>query len=161
MAGESYALLTPPSGSTFIAGHAARASQIEQLRQCIAILGKRRPIAGGGSDTDGHTGVAYERLRNTVPVQLCEEDYRGLTVTAHFRVRVANASGTVQVRLRNTDDGSDIAEMTAAVSDTSLTDYEVTATLPAGTTRKNCEWQIVVGDATYPGYALTWLEYGL
>jgi hypothetical protein len=161
MAGETFSALTPPSGSTFIAGHAARASQIERIRQCLVILGKKRPIGSGGSDTDGHDGTSYARLRNTVPIPLCEEDYRGFTVTAYVRTRVLDAAGTVRVRLRNTDDNSTVAEMVAAVSVTTLTDYTLTVTLPAGTTRKNCEWQIQVSNALYPGYAVVWLEYGL
>ena len=161
MAGETYALLTPPSGTTFVAGHAARASQIERIRQCLVILGKPRPIPCGGSDTDGHNDTTYARLRNSVPLELCEEDYRGLTVTAVFHVRVSNASGSVRLRLRNTDDGSDVAEMVAAVNDITRTEYRVTCTLPPGTTRRTCEWQIVVNDAAYFGYAVVSLEHGL
>ena len=117
MAGESYGLVTPPSGSTFIAGHAARASQIERVRQNLVILGKRRYVELGGDSEAGVTDTSYVWAPNGKAIELCEEDVRGLTLTLRVWVKVNNASGTVRVRLRNTTDGSNVAEMAAAVSE--------------------------------------------
>jgi hypothetical protein len=160
MAGEIFALLVPPTGSTFIAGHAARASQIERIRQVIVILAKPRYIHCGGQDGDGHDNTAYARLRNTATLELCQEDYRGLTMTARMKVRVNDAAYTVTVRLRNTDDGVTVAEMTLPVSDVTLTEYTAICTLPAGTIRKTCEWQIQVTTGGI-GYGIVGVEYGL
>ena len=160
MSGEVFGLLQPPTGTTFIAGHAARASQIERIRQVIAILAKPRYVHCGGNDGDGHDGAAYARLRNTGTLELCEEDYRGLTMTARIRARVNDAAGTVQIRLRNTDDGVTVCEMTVPVNVTTLTEYTRPVVLPTGTARKTCEWQIVVTGGAI-GYGIVGVEYGL
>lgn len=152
MATETYAALTPPSGATFIAGHAARASQIERVRQNLVILGKRRYWDLGSASNVGHVNTSYDWAENAPSVELCEEDVRGLTLTFRVWVRVANASGTVRVRLRNTTDGSNVAEMAAAVSDTAWTLYEVAATAPTGTTPKVCRVEIIAGNALYAAY---------
>jgi hypothetical protein len=153
MAGETYGLLVPPTGSTFVAGHTARVHQIEQSRKNFAVLGRQRQMHLGGDEMDGHTSESYERLRSAMPIDLCEEDYRGLTLTLVVLMRVANASGTVQVRLRNTDDGATVAETTVE-NDTALTRYTAAVTLPTGVTPKRCELQIVAGDETYPAFAM-------
>lgn len=153
MAGESYGLLVPPSGDTFMAGHTARVHQIEQSRKNFAVLGRQRYIHLGGTESDGHTSESYERLRNAMPIDLCEEDYRGLTLTLVVLMRVANASGTVQVRLYNTDDSAPVAETTAE-NNTSLTRYTAAVTLPAGTDPKSCRLEILAGDETYPAFAM-------
>lgn len=153
MAGETYANVTPPTGSTFIAGHAARASQIERVRQNFVVLGRRRYFDLGGTESDGHTDTSYARLRNGREVELCEEDFRGLTLTMRVWVRVANVAGSVRVRLRNTTDSVTVAEMASAVTDITLTLYEVAVTLPAGTTPKTCRLEIIAGSATYPAFA--------
>jgi hypothetical protein len=160
MAGEIFALLQPPTGSTFIAGHAARASQIERIRQVIAILAKPRYIHCGGNDGDGHTDTTYARLRNTGTLELCEEDYRGLTMTARIKARVLDGAFTVTIRLRNIDDGVTVCEMTAPVNVTTLTEYTRPVTLPTGTARKTCEWQIQVTSGGI-GYGIVGVEYGL
>lgn len=152
MAGETFALPTPPSGTSFAAGQAARASQMEAVRQCLTILSKRRYWDLGGASSFGHVNTAYDWAENAGTIELCEEDVRGLTLTFRVWVYVANASGTVRVRLRNTTDGSNIAEMASAVSDTSWTLYEVAATAPAGTTAKSCRVEIIAGNALYPAY---------
>lgn len=152
MAGETYAALTPPSGSTFIAGHAVRASQAERIRQNLVILGKRRYWDLGGASESGAINTSYDWAPNAGTIELCEEDVRGLTLTFRVWARVANASGTVRVRLRNTDDSATVAEMAAAVSVTTWTLYEVTATPPTGTVAKVCRVEIVAGSALYPAY---------
>jgi hypothetical protein len=152
MAGETYSVPVPPSGSAFAAGQAARASQMEAVRQALTILGKRRYWDLGGASSFGHVNTSYDWAENAGTIQLCAEDVRGLTLTFRVWVYVANASGTVRVRLRNTTDGSNVAEMVAAVSDTSWTLYEVTATPPAGTTAKTCRVEIIAGNALYPAY---------
>ena len=124
MAGETFA--TP---GTVAAGDAARASWAQKVHETLVVLGKSRYVHLGGNEMDGHTSESYERLRSAVPIDLCEEDYRGLTLTLVVLMRVANASGTVQVRLRNTDDGSNVAETTAE-NDTTLTRYTAAVTLP-------------------------------
>lgn len=164
MAGETYDDLIPPSGSTFIAGHAARASQIEQVRQNLTILGKRRYWDLGGSEIDGHDEPTYARLRSGKVVELCEEDLRGLTVTLQVWVHVDDAGSTVRVRLRNVDIGANVAEMVAAVSDVLPTLYEVACTLPTGTTPRSCRLEILTtgaGSPTSYGYAYGQLEIAL
>jgi hypothetical protein len=156
MAGETYAVLTPPTGSTFIAGHAVRASQAERIRQNLVQLGKPRYIDLGGSEIDGHGDecVTYARLRSGKVIELCEEHFRGLTLTLQVWAKLLAGTSTVQVRLRNIDDNADVAEMASAVTVTSLTMYEVTCVLPAGTTPKQCRLEIECpgGDAD-PGVA--------
>jgi len=151
MAGESYGPVVPPSGATFIAGHTMRASQIERCRQNFVIAGKRRYIDLGGSDSIGTESTSYERAVQAPEVELCEEDFRGLTVDLVVWVRVASG-GTVRMRLYNTDDASAIAEMTSAVSNTTLTRYIVTVTLPSGTTHKWCQLEIKTSSADFPAY---------
>jgi hypothetical protein len=143
MAGETYGVIVPPSGASFVAGHAARASQIEQVRQNAVIMGKPRYIDLGGSEIDGHDDSSYARLRSGKVVPLCEEDYRGLTLTLEVWVRVSNAAGTVQVRLRSTDNTVTVAEI-SAVSVTTTTKETAACTLPAGTTPKDCQLEIVL-----------------
>ena len=160
MASEVFGLLQPPTGTTFIAGHAARASQIERIRQVIAILAKPRYVHCGGSESDGHTDTTYARLRNTATLELCEEDYRGLTVTARIKARINDAAETVRIRLRNIDDNVTVAEMVASVNVTTLTEYTVVCTLPTGTTRKTCEWQMQVTGVGI-GYGIVGVDYAL
>jgi hypothetical protein len=152
MAGETYGVPVPPSGSAFAAGQAARASQMEAVRQSLTILGKRRYWDLGSASEVGHVNTSYEWAANAGTIKLCAEDVRGLTLTFRVWVYVANASGTVRVRLRNTTDSSDVAVMAAAVSDTSWTLYEVAATAPTGTTAKTCRVEIIAGSALYPAY---------
>lgn len=151
MAGETFAAIVPPSGSAFAAGQAARASFAEQVRQDLVILGKRRYHDLGGDSEAGVTDTSYVWAPNGGVIELCAEDVRGLTLTLRVWVKVSNASGTVRVRLRNTTDGSDVAEMAAAVSDTSWTLYTVSATAPAGTTAKTCRLEIKASGG-YIGY---------
>lgn len=142
MAGETAAQVTPPTGTTFMAGHAARASFPERIRQNTVIQFKRRYIELGGSDQIGSESTTYERAVQAPEVELCEEDFRGLTVDLVVWVRVNDPAGTVRMQLYNTDDGSVVGEMAAAVSDTTLTRYVVTLTLPLGTVHKWCQLQI-------------------
>src|SRR5690606_1675078 len=162
MAGETFAPPIPPSGSTFMAGHTARVRQIGAARQALVVLGKPRYIHLGGIESDGHTGETYERLRNAVEIPLCAEDFRGLTVTLRVWARLSELAGPetyMQVRLRNMDDGSDVAETEEIVS-TSLAQYEAVCTLPEGTTPKWCRLEIVSSDGT-PAYAFGGLEVKL
>lgn len=154
MAGETYGLIVPPSGAAFVAGHAARRSQIEQLRQNAVILGKPRYLELGGLEREGHVTTVYDRLTGAFDVELCEEDFRGLTVTLLLWGRVADATGTWRVRLRNTDDGGNVAEMPGAQNNTTLVrQAAIACALPAGTTPKWCRLEILAGSALYPAYA--------
>lgn len=155
MAGETYNPPAPP-----VAGEILKAAWGIAVVESLVQLGKRRTIDLGGCEIDGHTGTSYARLRSGKIVELCEEDFRGLTVTCQFFVKVLNTSpvGTVRLRLRNFDDGANVAEMVGAVSDTDITQYNVACTLPAGTTAKRCRLEIVVSDADCPGFAYGQLE---
>lgn len=161
MAGETYGLLVPPTGSTFVSGQTVRASKFEQDRQNFAVLGRPRYTHLGGVETDGHIDTSYARLRNAAAIELCAEDYRGLTLTLVVWVRVQAGTGTVRVRLRNTDDSSTVAEMAAAVSDTTMTRYEAAITVPTGATAKSCRLEILAGSAADEAYAFGGIEVKL
>jgi hypothetical protein len=152
MPGETYAALVPPTGSTFTPGQAARASQIERVRQNLVILGKPRYWHLGSASTIGHINTAYAWAEDAPVVELCEEDVRGLTCTLRVWVKVAEAAGTVRVRLQNTADGVTCAELAAGINVTTWTLYTVAVTPPTGTTRKACRLEIVAGAADYPAY---------
>jgi hypothetical protein len=152
MAGELYAALLPPTGAAFIAGHAARASQIERIRQNLVILGKPRYWHLGSASTVGHTNTAYDWAEDANTVKLCAEDLRGLTVTFRVWVKTYDAAGTVRVRLQNVDDGVTVAELPAGVVATAWTLYEVAVTPPSGTVARVCRVEIVAGSASIPVY---------
>jgi hypothetical protein len=152
MAGETYAALVPPTGSTFTPGHAARASQIERVRQNLVILGKPTYWHLGSASMIGHINTSYAWAEDAPVVELCEEDVRGLTCTLRVWVKVADAAGTVRVRLQNTVDSVTVAEIAAGIADTTWTLYTATVTPPTGTTRKACRLEIVAGAAAYPAY---------
>ena len=149
MAGETY---LAPGAVTVSPRTVGRASWAQKVHESIVIGGKRRYIELGGSDQIGSSSTVYERAVNAPDVELCEEDFRGLTVDMLVWVRVSDPAATVRVRLQNTDDGSPVAEMAAAVSDTTLTRYIAAVTLPAGTLHKWCQLQIQVSDAAHRGY---------
>jgi hypothetical protein len=152
MAGESYGALIPVTGSTFTPGQAARASQIERIRQNLAILGKPRYWHLGSASLVGHVDTAYVWAEDAPVVELCEEDVRGLTCTLRVWVKVGDAAGTVRVRLRNTTDGITLAELPAGIAVTAWTLYTAAVTPPTGTVRKPCRIEIVAGDASIPAY---------
>ena len=152
MAGEIYAALIPPTGTTYIPGHAGRASQIEQIRQNLVILGKPRYWHLGSASTVGHLNTAYAWAEDANTVKFCQEDVRGLTLTLRVWVKTANVSGFVRVRFQNTDDAVTLAELPAGVVDVAWTLYEIAITPPAGTTRKSYRIEIVAGLNTVPVY---------
>ena len=152
MAGESYGALLPPSGSAFAPGHAARASQIERVRQNLTILGKPRYWHLGSASTVGHINTSYAWAEDAPVVELCEEDVRGLTCTLRVWVKVADAAGTVRVRLFNTVDSVTVGEIAPGIAVTTWTLYTAAVTPPTGTTRKACRLEIVAGSASYPAY---------
>ena len=153
MAGETYAALVPPTGAAFIPGHAARASQIERVRQCLTILGKPR-FWHLGSSSNAHELDAYAWADNAPTIPWCAEDVRGLTCVLRVWVKVGDTANTVRVRFQNTDDSVTVAEMTAAVNPADWTLFEVPVTPPAGTTRKSCRVEIVGHTAYYRGAQL-------
>ena len=154
MAGETFAALLPPTGSTFIPGQAARASQIERVRQCLTILGKPRFWHLGSASTIAHYNGAYAWAEDAPTIPFCVEDVRGLTCLFRVWVKVLDASQSVRVRFQNTDDGVTVAELVAAVNPIDWTLYEVAATPPSGTTRKSCRVELVGQGAYYRGAQL-------
>ena len=152
MAGESYGALLPPTGSTFTAGQAARATQIERVRQNLTILGKPRYWHLGRASTIGHINTSYAWAEDAPVVELCEEDVRGLTCTLRGLgqgggCRRHGARAALQYgrrrrgrRDRGRDRGHDVDALHGAV------------TPPTGTTRKACRLEIVAGSASYPAY---------
>ena len=155
MAGETYA--APGT----VVGQTAYADWGERVHESIVIGGKRKYIWLGGSDQVGSISTSYERAVAAPEVELCIEEYRGLTVDLIVWVR-AEGGGTVRMRLYNTDDSSAVAEMAAAVSDTGLTRYIVESiTLPAGTSLKWCQLQIKSSSATAPVFGFGHLRIHL
>lgn len=154
MAGETYAALLPPTGAAFIPGHAARATQIERVRQCLTILGKPRYWHLGSASSIAHYNAGYDWAEDAPTIKFCLEDVRGLTCTFRVWVKVLDATGTVRARLQNTDDGVTVAEMAGPVNPTAWTLYEVLATPPAGTTRKSCRVELIGQGAYYRGAQL-------
>ena len=152
MAGELYAALLPPTGTTFVPGQAARASQIERVRQNLVILGKARYWHLGSASTIGHVNTAYAWAEDANTIQLCAEDVRGLSLLLRVWVRTFDPAGSVRVRLQNVDDGVTLAELPAGIVVPAWTLYEVAATPPAGTVRRNCRIEIIAGSATIPVY---------
>jgi hypothetical protein len=152
MAGETFAALVPPTGATFVPGHAARASQIERVRQNFAILSRQRYWHLGSASMVGHVNTAYAWAEDASAIKLCDELVRGLTCTFRVWVKVADAAGTVRVRLQNVDDGVAVAELPAGINVLSWTLYEIAVTPPAGATPKACRLEIVAGNASIPAY---------
>jgi len=152
MAGETYAALTPPTGAAFVAGHAARASQIERVRQNLMILGKPRYWHLGSAGAVPVTSTAYVWADDAPEIMLCAEDVRGLTLTLRVFVKVADALGTVRVRLQNVDDGVTCAELPVPAADLDWVLYEVAVVPPPGTVRRRCRLEIVAGVATTAAY---------
>jgi len=152
MAGETFAALVPPTGATFVPGHAARASQIERVRQDFAILSRPRYTHLGSASTIGHVNTAYAWAEDANTINLCDELVRGLTCTFRVWVKVADALGAVRVRFQNVDDAVTLAELPAGINLTAWTLYAVPITVPAGTTPKACRVEILATDAAYPAF---------
>jgi hypothetical protein len=152
MSGETFAALLPPTGAAFVPGHAARASQIEQVRQNLTILGKPRYWHLGSAGSVPVVSTAYVWADDAPEVMLCAEDVRGLTLTLRVWLKVADALGTVRVRLQNVDDAVVLAELGAPVADLDWVLYELSVAPPPGTVRRKCRLEIKVGDAAHAGY---------
>jgi hypothetical protein len=152
MPGETFAALVPPTGAAFVPGHAARASQIERVRQNFAVLSRARYWHLGSASLVGHVNTAYAWAEDANTITLCDELVRGLTCTLRVWVKVADLSGTVRVRLQNIDDGVPCAELPAGIAALDWTLFETPVTVPAGATPKACRLEIVAGLASVPAY---------
>lgn len=147
--------VSPTSGLEFATGDAARATQIEAVRQSLIILGKTRiiPLGGVFYPAVARTADSYIDVYTPFDIPLCADDYAGFDVDVLCWLLSPDGVTLARMRLVDLDNASSsIGESTTSASSTPAR-QAVTITLPAGSTPHFCRPQIKSNVDTGAGVA--------
>lgn len=135
------------SGGALQAGDKFGFQIAEKIRQSIDIAMYLPAVPLGGSEAAGKvTGAGtWAPVTSYLPHTLDGDQLGGLTVELVACYLTENASGNVQVRLRNVTDSSTAATGTASSSTTPVEEV-ISVTLASGAKQYRLE---MTGDATY------------
>lgn len=153
MANTFTALTGGGAGNAYQAGDEFGFETVEKIRQnfdALAEMGCILPLQAGPGSTRNN---AWADVPWAMDYDLNADDLGGLTVDITYYSWTTDASGSVQLRLRNATDGTTIDTSTAVTSTTRQRETK-TVTLTAGGSRRY-SLQIQGGDANIDiiGYA--------
>jgi len=131
------------------------AERARQALDLLAYIGDHLPL--GGDEITGHvTGAAtWEAVDPTKAISIDGDNLGGMTIEVLFFYKTENAAQAVQLRLRNTTDGSDAAVSTSSSSTTLVAQAAVTATIASGVKSYRLE---ILGGATHAVFGAAFLR---
>ncbi len=120
------------AGGAFIAGDRFGYQTVEKIRNDLDIAGYLGGHLDLGGDERGILSASYTGVNGARSFDLNGDSLGGMTLEAVVFYYTANASTTVNVRVRNTTDSSNAGTIAGASAATTVTREVVTLTLASG-----------------------------
>ena len=144
------------AGSVYQSGDRWGYQTAEKVRNDLDIAAYLCGHLDLGGDERGISSASYVAVNGARTYDLNGDSLGGMTLEAVVFFYTADASTTVNVRVRNTTDASDAGAITAASGATTVTREVVTLTLASGI--KTYQLQVTGSDAVNPVYCWGYLR---